>query len=123
MLVFCGVHVWTADTPKVEQRSSWLGNLDKILARKPDTVVSGHMTVDAPTDTKGVNHTKSYLTVFDEELAKAKDAAALKSAMEARIPNLGMGVALDIGAKVAKGEMKWAEKIQRARTRRFGWRD
>ena len=34
-------------------------------------------------------------------------AAALKGAMEARFPGLGMGVALDIGSKVAKGEMKW----------------
>ncbi|HEY5819088.1 MAG TPA: MBL fold metallo-hydrolase, partial [Mesorhizobium sp.] len=41
------------------------------------------------------------------ELAKAKDGAALKAAMEARFPSLGMGVALDIGSKVAKGEMKW----------------
>jgi hypothetical protein len=31
----------------------------------------------------------------------------LKAAMEARFPNLGMAVALDIGSKVAKGEMKW----------------
>ena len=29
------------------------------------------------------------------------------AAMEARFPNLGMGVALDIGSKVARGEMKW----------------
>jgi hypothetical protein len=27
--------------------------------------------------------------------------------MEARFPGLGMGVALDIGSKVATGEMKW----------------
>jgi hypothetical protein len=47
------------------------------------------------------------LLAFEEELAKAKDAAALKAAMEARFPSLGMGVALDIGSKVAKGEMKW----------------
>ncbi len=40
-------------------------------------------------------------------MAKAKDSADLKAAMEARFPNLGMGVALDIGSKVAKGEMKW----------------
>ena len=44
---------------------------------------------------------------FEEELAKAKDSAGLKAAMEARFPNLGMDVALDIGSKVAKGEMKW----------------
>ncbi|TIM61461.1 MAG: MBL fold metallo-hydrolase, partial [Mesorhizobium sp.] len=54
-----------------------------------------------------VEHTKTYLIAFEEELAKAKDAAALKGAMEARFPGLGMGVALDIGSKVATGEMKW----------------
>ena len=29
------------------------------------------------------------------------------AAMKGRFPGLGMEVALDIGAKVAKGEMKW----------------
>ena len=51
--------------------------------------------------------TKAYLLAFEEELAKGGDAAALKAALEARFPNLGMGVALDIGSKVATGEMKW----------------
>ncbi|RUY82028.1 MBL fold metallo-hydrolase, partial [Mesorhizobium sp. M7A.F.Ca.CA.003.01.2.1] len=37
----------------------------------------------------------------------AADSAALKAAMETRFPGLGMGVALDVGSKVAKGEMKW----------------
>ena len=40
----------------------------------------------------------------------AADAAVLKAAMETRFPNLRMRVALDIGSKVAKGEMKWGEK-------------
>ena len=65
------------------------------------------MTPASPTDLSGVDHTRAYLTAFDEELPKAKDSAALKAAMEVRFPNLSMGVALDIGAKVAKGEMKW----------------
>ena len=43
----------------------------------------------------------------EEELAKAVSAAALKAEMEARFPGLSMGIALDIGSKVAKGEMKW----------------
>ncbi|TIQ15576.1 MAG: MBL fold metallo-hydrolase, partial [Mesorhizobium sp.] len=70
-------------------------------------VVPGHMTPQAATDLSGVEHTKTYLIAFEEELAKAKDAAALKTAMEARFPGLGMSVALDIGSKVATGEMKW----------------
>lgn len=106
-MIFSGVHVWTADTPTKEQRAAWIANLDKIAERKPAVVVAGHSAPNAPTDLSGVQHTRAYLVAFEEELAKAKDSAALKAAMDARFPNLGMGVALDIGSKVAKGEMKW----------------
>jgi hypothetical protein len=47
------------------------------------------------------------LIAFEEELAKAIDSGALIAAMKRRYPQAGMGIALDIGAKVAKGEMKW----------------
>jgi glyoxylase-like metal-dependent hydrolase (beta-lactamase superfamily II) len=107
VMIFSGVHVWIADTPTKEQRTAWIANLDKIAARKPAVVVPGHLTPAAATDLSAVEHTKAYLITFEEELAKAPNAAALKAAMEARFPGLGMGVALDIGAKVAKGEMKW----------------
>jgi hypothetical protein len=52
-----------------------------------------------------IRHTKAYLAAFEEELAKAKDSVALIVVMKARFPGLGMDVALDIGAKVATGEM------------------
>jgi glyoxylase-like metal-dependent hydrolase (beta-lactamase superfamily II) len=107
VMIFSGVHVWIADAPTREQRAAWLANLERIVAAKPEIVVPGHMTPQAATDLSGVEHTKTYLIAFEEELAKAKDAAALKTAMEARFPGLGMGVALDIGSKVATGEMKW----------------
>ncbi|MGO7422456.1 MBL fold metallo-hydrolase [Rhizobium ruizarguesonis] len=107
VMIFSGVHVWTADTQAPEQRAAWGATLDKISARKPTIVVPGHMTPEAATDLSAVEHTKSYLLAFEEELAKAADSTALKAAMEARFPGLGMGVALDIGSKVAKGEMKW----------------
>lgn len=107
VMVFSGVHVWTADTPTKEQRAAWIAALDAIAARKPAVVVPGHLLPNAPTDLSGVAHTRAYLAAFEDELAKAKDSAALKAAMLARFPDLGMGVALDIGAKVATGEMKW----------------
>lgn len=107
VLVFSGVHVWTADTPTREERAAWIANLDRIAARKPAVVVPGHLGPAGATDLSAVEHTRRYLVAFEEELAKAADAAALKAAMEARFPGLGMGVALEIGAKVAKGEMKW----------------
>jgi glyoxylase-like metal-dependent hydrolase (beta-lactamase superfamily II) len=107
VMIFNGVHVWTADTNSAELRAVWIANLEKIAARKPAIVVAGHMTPQALSDLSGVAHTIAYLKAFDEELAKAKGSAGLKAAMEARFPGLGMGIALDIGSKVATGEMKW----------------
>jgi glyoxylase-like metal-dependent hydrolase (beta-lactamase superfamily II) len=107
VLLFSGVHVWTADTPTKEQRMAWLANLDKMSARNPAIVVPGHMAPGLPTDTSSILHTGSYLAAFEQELAAASDAKMLKTAMETRFPNLGMAIALDIGSKVAKGEMKW----------------
>ncbi|WP_033068805.1 MBL fold metallo-hydrolase [Thalassospira australica] len=107
VLIFSGVHVWTADTPTTAIRQEWIEILDKLATRNPKTVVPGHMTADSTTDIGGILHTKNYLIAFDEELPKAANAAELKAAMEARFPNLGMGIALDIGSKVATGEMTW----------------
>lgn len=107
VLAFSGVHVWIADTPTREQRATWTANLEKIIARKPVVVVPGHMVADAATDLSAIEHTKAYLTAFEDELTNAKDSVALIAAMKARYPGLGMEVALDIGAKVVTGEMKW----------------
>jgi len=107
VLIFSGVHVWTADTKSADQRAAWRANLDVIAGLGLAVVVPGHMTPDAPTDLSGLAHTKSWLIAFEEELAKAKDSATLNAAMKARFPGLGMTVAIDIGAKVATGEMPW----------------
>lgn len=107
VMVFSGTHVWVADTPATEQRAAWIANLESMAARKPAVVVAGHQDPGAAADASSLVHTRTYLLTFEEELAKAADAAALKAAMEARFPGLGMGVALDIGSKVVTGEMKW----------------
>lgn len=107
VLVFSGVHVWTADTAGAEARAAWVGQLDAMLARKPAVVIPGHMTPSAHTGIAAISYTRAYLLAFEQELAKAKDSAALIAAMTARYPDAGMGVALQIGAKVATGEMTW----------------
>lgn len=107
VLAFSGVHVWTADTPTPEIRAEWVKVLEGIAARNPAVVVSGHAVASAATDLSGIAHTRAYLQTFDEELPKAANAAALEAAMKRRFPDLGMEVAIQIGSKVAKGEMKW----------------
>jgi glyoxylase-like metal-dependent hydrolase (beta-lactamase superfamily II) len=107
VLVFSGVHVWTADTRGAEARGAWVKNLYVMAARKPAIVVPGHMAPNATTDASAFRYTRDYLAVFEQELAKAADSAALIATMTKRYPDAGMGVALQIGAKVAKGEMQW----------------
>ncbi|WGW05298.1 MBL fold metallo-hydrolase [Tropicibacter oceani] len=107
VMVFSGTHVWTADTPTKEQRAAWIANLDAIIARNPQVVVPGHMTLDAPMGLDAVKFTKDYLLALEEELDQADGSEDLIAAMTARFPDLGMGVALNVGAKVLTGEMKW----------------
>ncbi len=107
VLVFSGVHVWTADTQGADARAAWISNLDAMAARQPAVVVPGHMAITAAADASALAYTRDYLLAFEQELAKAADSAALIAAMTQRYPDAGMGVALQIGAKVATGEMKW----------------
>jgi len=105
--VFGNLHVWTADTQKAEERQAWFAQLDAMQALKPAVVVPGHMAASAALDAASIAYTRDYLKRFDAEAAKAKDAAALIAAMKAAYPQAGLGIALDIGAKVNKHEMQW----------------
>ncbi|MEO8138896.1 MAG: MBL fold metallo-hydrolase [Gemmatimonadota bacterium] len=107
VLLFSGVHVWTADTRGADQRAAWRATLDAIADRHPAIVVPGHMAPTAALDGSAIRHTKAWLVAFEEELAKAASAAALSAAMKGRFPGLGMEIAIDIGSKVAMGEMQW----------------
>jgi hypothetical protein len=105
--VFAGLHVWTADTQSIGERAEWVRKLDGMLALQPQTVIPGHSRAGEKPDKASIEYTKAYLTRFESELAKAPNAAALIDAMKAAYPQAGLGIALDIGAKVNKGEMKW----------------
>jgi glyoxylase-like metal-dependent hydrolase (beta-lactamase superfamily II) len=107
VLVFSGVHVWTADTATPALRAAWRASLDALAARAPAIVIPGHVAGAAATDAAAIAYTRDYLRAFEDELDRAPDSGALVAAMQARYPDAGMGVALDIGAKVARGELKW----------------
>lgn len=105
--VFGNLHVWTADTQSPAERSAWLAQLDEMEALQPATVVPGHMAAGTPLDGGAIRHTRSYLQRFEHETARAANTAELIDAMKRAYPEAALGIALDIGAKVAKGEMKW----------------
>nr|WSZ20267.1 hypothetical protein OH837_46735 [Streptomyces canus] len=78
-----------------------------MAALDPQLVVPGHRLPDTAADASAITATRDYLLAFEEELGKAADGAALTEALIARYPDNGMLIAAQIGAKVAKGEMKW----------------
>ncbi|WP_405607966.1 MBL fold metallo-hydrolase [Streptomyces sp. NBC_00076] len=107
VLLFQQEHVWVADTPTPEDRSAWITLLDEMAALDPELVVPGHRLPDSPADASAITATRDYLLAFEEELGKAADGAALTEALVKRYPDNGMLIAAQLGAKVAKGEMKW----------------
>jgi glyoxylase-like metal-dependent hydrolase (beta-lactamase superfamily II) len=107
VVLFKGLHVWTADTQTAESRQQWIATLDRIAALKPATVVPGHFAPGAALTPDSIAYTAGYLRRFETAIPQAADSAALSAAMKAAYPAAGLASALDISAKVAKGEMKW----------------
>lgn len=105
--VFSGLHLWTADTQTKSDRAAWLKILEDIESLEPEIVIPGHSNVGAPIGLNAVVFSKNYLQRFEAELEGAANAKELTHKMQQLYPGLGLGIALDIGAKVNKGEMKW----------------
>ncbi|MDF0731096.1 MBL fold metallo-hydrolase [Pseudomonas entomophila] len=101
------IHVWMADTQSPQSHADWLGTLARIEQLGPRTVVPGHYLGQPSRSLDAVRFTADYIRAFDAETAKAADAAALVAAMNKRYPGLAEQSSLELGAKVAKGEMKW----------------
>ncbi|WP_029001101.1 MBL fold metallo-hydrolase [Azohydromonas australica] len=105
--VFAGLHVWTADAASAEDRAAWSRKLGDIAALQPAVVVPGHSAPGQVQDISQVAYTQAYLQRWDVELKKAGNSTTLVEAMKKAYPTAGLGIALDIGAKVGTGEMKW----------------
>lgn len=101
------IHVWMADTQTAQSHADWLATLARIEQLAPRTVVPGHYLGDSSRSLEAVRFTANYIRDFDTETAKAGNADALIAAMKKRYPNLADESSLELGAKVAKGEMKW----------------
>jgi antibiotic biosynthesis monooxygenase (ABM) superfamily enzyme len=96
-----------ADTQSAQSHADWLATLEHIERLQPRTVVPGHYLGESSRSLQAVRFTAGYIRDFDAAAAKAANAAALVQAMQQRYPNLADESSLELGAKVAKGEMKW----------------
>jgi len=100
-------NLWMADAQTTEARNQWIAVLDKIEALHPAIVVPAHANAQSPFDVSAIAHTKSYIRFYEEALKTNKTSDALIKAIKAKYPALTFEIALQIGAKVNTGEMKW----------------
>ena len=107
VLLFEGLHVWTADSATPELRAEWIRVLDDLEALDPAYVVAGHRIAGAPTDLTAITHTREYLEFFEKTIAVSADAAEAEAALLAAYPDAGLKIAAGLGTKVAKGELTW----------------
>jgi glyoxylase-like metal-dependent hydrolase (beta-lactamase superfamily II) len=100
-------HLWMADAQTADARKQWIAILDKIEALHPAIVIPAHANNASPFDISAVKHTKSYIQFYEEALKINKTSTALVAAIKEKYPVLTFETALQIGAKVNTGEMKW----------------
>lgn len=100
-------HLWMADAQTADARKQWINVLDKIEALQPVIVVPAHAKSESAFDMSAVQHTKSYIQVYEEALKINKTSETLIAVLKAKYPALTFDIALQIGAKVNTGEMKW----------------
>ncbi len=105
--VYAGLHLWTADAQSVQERADWAAKLGAIAALNPVIVIPGHSQPGQPHDVSQIAWSQAYLARYEQELPKAANSGALIEAMKQAYPGAGLDIALEIGAKVNKGEMKW----------------
>lgn len=70
-------------------------------------VIPAHANTNSPFDVSAVKHTKSYIQFYEEALKTNKSSEELIKAIKGKYPTLTFETALQIGAKVNTGEMKW----------------
>lgn len=100
-------NLWMADAQTTETRKNWISVLDKIETLHPTIVIPAHANSNSPFDISAVKHTKSYIQFYEEVLKTNKTSEDLIKAIKAKYPTLTFETALQIGAKVNTGEMKW----------------
>lgn len=100
-------HLWMADAQTIDARNQWINVLDKIESLQPTIVIPAHAKSETAFDLTAVKHTKNYIQFYEEALKTNKTSEALITALKTKYPTLTFDIALQIGAKVNTGEMKW----------------
>lgn len=96
-----------ADAQTAESRRQWIDILDTIAEHAPEIVIPAHAKNSDSFNLKSVVHTKEYIKNYEEALPTSKTSEELIQSIKAKYPDLTFETALQLGAKVNTGEMKW----------------
>lgn len=102
-----GFHLWLADDATAEKREQWLTALDKIEALKPAIIIPAHFGEAAALNIESLRYDRAYIKAYADALTKVKTSAELIELMKKQYPAATFDIALQLGAKVNTGEMKW----------------
>ena len=103
-------NLWMAEdkeSTEVDPQGKWLLALKTIETFKPEIVIPAHGNGASSFNLKSVKFTEEYLQFYREALKTNKTSADLIKAIKAKYPTLAFETALNIGAMVNTGEMKW----------------
>ena len=107
VLAFGGLHVWTPDMPTPELRADCVRQLEELVALEPAFVAAGHRRPGTPTDASVLESNADYLRDFEAAVAGAQTGEEAEARLVQQHPELGLLTAVQLGTKVAKGEMTW----------------
>ncbi|SFW47329.1 MBL fold metallo-hydrolase [Cellulophaga fucicola] len=100
-------HPWMADAQTTEARTNWIKVLDKITSLQPSVVIPAHGNASTQLNLTSVQHTKDYIKFYENALKAKPKSVELIKILKKQYPTATFETALQIGAKVNTGEMKW----------------
>jgi len=100
-------NLWMADAQTAASRKQWIDVLNKIDEYAPQIVIPAHAKNSDSFDLRSVVHTREYIKNYEEALQLSKTSEELIQSVRAKYPDLTFETALQLGAKVNTGEMKW----------------
>lgn len=92
--------------PKGKAREDWMKTLDQISALHPAILIPGHEGPGAKHDLSAIAFMKKYMTDWDANVAKSKNAADMRARVVKQYPGLGMEFTLNDRIKSAFPDAK-----------------
>ena len=103
-IAYTDTHVWVRENLTAARLDLWRGSLDRLEAIGAGTVIPGHRAETSANDATVFAYTRAYLDLWQQALAEADSADALRARLMAGREDLGLGFAVDMAVAAAYPE-------------------